>query len=235
MASSRVASRPSGKNTPPCTTALHRVICDILYGIDENDSTAIWFIDLQKCFDTIDHTIILKKLQKCMGLGVQPTSGFEAIWFRDLSSRKQGVKLNGLISSFVEIVMSIPQGSILGPILFVLFINDLPNCINKCQCKMFADDTIIYSQSPTLDGVRSYLHVLNYVDKLISWLDMNKLDVNVSKSSCMVLSTCKKLGHGIYMLRKLKDTVPINKLTTIYKPINNTTPHWLLSHEVGLC
>ena len=155
--------------------------------------------------------------------------------------------------------MGIPQGFILDPILFLLFINDLPNCINKCQCNMFADDTMIYSQSPTLDGVRSYLQ--NDVDKLISWLDMKKLHVNVSKSSCMVLSTrknmtnlevtinnspvqtvsnvsylgvkispnlswdsqinstCKKLGHGIYMLRKLKDKVPINDLITIYKTI----------------
>ena len=58
---------------------------------------------------------------------------------------------------------------------------------------MFADDTIIYSQSPTLEGVRSYLQ--NDVDKLISWLDMNTLHVNVSKSSCMVLSTRKNMAN----------------------------------------
>jgi hypothetical protein len=155
--------------------------------------------------------------------------------------------------------MGIPQGSILGPVLFLLFINDLPNCITKCECNLFADATILYTQSSSLDEAESQLQ--NDIDNLMTWLDVNRLHVNASKSSCMVLSTrhnvgdinitinddsinvdndvkylgvyvsndlswdkhisnvCRKLGHGLQILRRLQGIVPVNDMVTIYKTI----------------
>ena len=130
------------------TTAIHRVISDILDGFNENEITAMCFIDLQKCFDTIDHSILLTKLH------MYGFNGTTLKWFSNyLTCRKQCVKLNGITSSFLDVVMGIPQGSILGPILFLLFANDLPNCITRCQCNLFADDTILYTKASTYDEV----------------------------------------------------------------------------------
>ena len=75
--------------------------------------------------------------------------------------------------------MGITQDSILGPILFFLFINHLPNCITKCECNLFSDDTILYAQYSSLDEAESQLQ--KDIDNLMIWLDMNRLHVNVSK------------------------------------------------------
>jgi hypothetical protein len=83
------------------------------------------------------------------------------------------------MSKFLSILMGIPQDSILGPILFFLFINHLPNCITKCECNLFADDTILYAQYSSLDEAESQLQ--KDIDNLMIWLDMNRLHVNVSK------------------------------------------------------
>ena len=92
-------------------------------------------------------------------------------------------------SSFLDMVMGILQGSILGPVLFLLFINDLPNCISKCYCNIFADDTTIYSQSSSFDEAE--VNFQSDIDNLIKWFTTNKLHVNVSKSSCMSFTTRK--------------------------------------------
>ena len=92
------------------------------------------------------------------------------------------------MSKFLSILMGIPKCSILGLILFLLFINDLPKCITECVRNLFADDTILYRQSSSLDKVESQLEKKN-INNLMIWLDMNRLHVNASKSSCMVLLT----------------------------------------------
>ena len=138
------------------------------------------FIDLSKCFDTIDHTILIKKLH------MYGITGTTLKWFKHyLNSRKQCVTLKGLTSSYIDVIMGIPQGSILGPILFLLFINDFPSCINKCQCNIFADDAILYTQSSTLEEAQCELQT--DLNNVIKWFNSNKLHVNTTKSSCMVM------------------------------------------------
>ena len=100
------------------------------------------FIDLQKAFDTVDHKILLKKLE---------TYGFRGLannWFSTyLSNRKQYVHVSGKESDYREIKHGVPQGSVLGPILFLLYINDLSNAIIFCRIYNFADDTaILYTE-----------------------------------------------------------------------------------------
>ena len=115
-------------------------------------------------------------------------NGVTLTWFKNyLHARKQCVKLNSSVSSLLDCIMGIPQGSILAPILFLLFINDLPNCITCCQCNIFADDTVLYAQTSSTDEAQLVLQ--NDMDNLIKWFNNNKLHVNISKSSCMTLST----------------------------------------------
>ena len=103
------------------------------------------FLDLKKAFDTVNHTILLKKLEHYGFRGV-PLQWFESY----LSARKQFVSVNGHSSDELEIKHCIPQGSVLGLLLFLLYINDLPSISKKFTFYLFADDTNIYFESSNL-------------------------------------------------------------------------------------
>ena len=97
---------------------------------------AVVFLDLKKAFDTVDHNILISNLS---AYGIRGTS---IEWFKSyLSERKHKYFLNGSLSSNRVLSCGIPQGTILGPLLFLLYINDLPNCLMHSQARIYADDT----------------------------------------------------------------------------------------------
>ena len=100
------------------------------------------FIDLKKAFDTVNHDILCEKLQL---YGVQPR---EMSWFRSyLSNRKQFCRVNGVSSDIEDIEVGVPQGSCLGPLLFLIYINDLPHAVQGSTVSMYADDTSLCNQA----------------------------------------------------------------------------------------
>ena len=130
------------------TTSLHRVVDNWLTNINNNFINGVAFFDLSKCFDTINHKRLLKKL-KLYGIRDVALS-----WFTDyLDSRSQAVTANGILSSFLEILIGVPQGSNLGPLLFLLFVNYFPKCLECSQCDLFADDTAIYCKGTDMQSV----------------------------------------------------------------------------------
>lgn len=159
-------------------TSLHKVIMDLLDGVNDGLVGGMCFFDLQKCFDTIDHEILLTKLNH-YGIRGSPYKWFESY----LSNRKQAVRAHGTLSDFQELTSGVPQGSVLGPILFLLFINDLPTAVKESFCNLFADDTILYAIDDSFECAQDCLQ--RDTDMLVNWFKENHLTVNIDKCCTM--------------------------------------------------
>ena len=139
------------------------------------------FIDLSRAFDTLSHDILLKKLYK---YGIR---GSAWNWVKSyLSNRKQYVSHGSEKSGTGNIEIGVPQGSILGPLLFLLYINDLCDVSHRVSFIQFADDTSIYCTGSSLEGVCATLET--EMISICEWLNNNKLFLNVSKTNYMIMT-----------------------------------------------
>ena len=143
------------------------------------------FVDFQKAFDTVDHTILLNKL---CHYGIRGKSND---WFKSyLFDRKQFVAINGFNSDLKDIKCGVPQGSVLGPLLFLIYINDLYTSIKFCKVHHFADDTNLLHFT---DSVKSLNKSINYdLKQLVHWLNANKIALNMSKTELVFFKPRKK-------------------------------------------
>ena len=143
-------------------------------------STLSVFIDLKKAFDTVDHKILLQKMDHYGIRGISNT------WFQNyLTDREQFVSVHGVNSDTVKMICGVPQGSVLGPLLFLLFINDLPNA-TEFLTLLFADDTTF--QVSGLDLNSLFTSANAELEKASTWFRVNKLTLNVDKTKFMVFS-----------------------------------------------
>ena len=144
--------------------------------------SGVIFLDLKKAFDTVDHAILLKKLS---GYGVQ---GQTASFFKSyLKDRQQFCVVNGLSSVKNRIVCGVPQGSLLGPLLFLIYINDLPNCLDHSIGRSFADDTNLTFSAVDLSILQTEMS--NDLNRIFNWLSSNKLTLNMLKTYFMVIGS----------------------------------------------
>ena len=162
------------------TTALLETTNNWSINIDNGLLNGVLFIDLKKAFDTIDHEIILRKLAN---YGVDPNAlRFFASY---LCNRSQKCTVNGALSSASKLTCGVPQGSILGLLFFLIYINDLPNCLDISRAKMFADDTNITVPGCTFAELEQATN--SELTNLYSWLKANKLSLNIAKTEFMVV------------------------------------------------
>ena len=171
--------------------------------IDLGNFTIGIFIDLSKAFDTIDHGILCHKLEH---YGVR---GIALEWFRDyLNSRKQCVSFNNVFSGFKEITCGVPQGSILGPLLFILYVNDITNCSKLLKFILFADDTnLFYSHKNMEDFIATTNQELGH---LSDWFKANKLSLNAGKTNFMLFGR-----KGQSVKNELYITIDGNKIERV--------------------
>ena len=153
--------------------------------LDKNRFGCGIFIDLQKAFDTVNHDILLKKLEH---YGIRGTA---LSWFQSyLSNRKQFVSINGHSSSLTNIACGVPQGSVLGPLLFLIYINDLPNSSQFLSFFLFADDTNIYCDSDNLQLLTKKIN--RELKNVKLWLDSNKLALNIEKTKFVLFHSLRR-------------------------------------------
>ena len=147
--------------------------------MDESSYAVGVFIDLQKAFDTVDHNILLSKLDH---YGIR---GVSNNWFRSyLTNRQQYVTVNGKDSDLRIMKFGVPQGSVLGPLLFLIYINDLYLSIKHSTARHFADDTCLLIKSKSLKRMKKLLN--QDLKSLNAWLKANKISLNASKTEILI-------------------------------------------------
>lgn len=167
-----------------CTSALLKVTDDIRVAMDKDLITFVTLLDFSKAFDTVDHTQLLLKLKRLFGFSSPAIKLIKTY----LGGRKQAVAVNNAMSDLIATSAGVPQGSILGPLLFTIFINDLPTIIKYSSLHMYADDVQLYI-SCKLDLIKDAACKLNEdLRKILDWSEVNSLKLNPAKSKCLVIS-----------------------------------------------
>ena len=147
--------------------------------MNKNEVTVSVYIDAMKAFDTVNHKILVKKMEY---FGI---IGKNAIWLKNyLSNRKQCTVANNVVSNEEIITYGVPQGSVCGPLLFLLYINDISKDLKRCKVSLYADDTVLYVSAPKIENaipsVQEDLIILN------EWCNKNKLTINCNKTKYCV-------------------------------------------------
>ena len=153
--------------------------------LDNGNFACSIFVDLQKAFDAVDHAILLRKLCH-YGIRGLTNKRFESY----LPNRKQFVSISGLASAASSIICSVPQWSVLEPLLLLLYINDLHVAIKHCKVHHFADEKNLLIINKSLKRLSKLLNI--DLKTLTNWLEVNKISLNVSKTERIILKPKRK-------------------------------------------
>ena len=157
-----------------------------LNNIEDGLITCVCLFDITKCFDSICHSVLLFKLEK---YGIRQS---ELKWFASyLEDRSQATICHGSLSSFLSVKTGVPQGLILGPILFLLVINDLPNFVKSAN--LYSDDTLIDRWGKNLSDIIPFMQ--QDINSLCRWFESNKLSISKIKSCCMPIGSQQKIAN----------------------------------------
>ena len=190
-------------------TALLETTNRWLINIDNGLLNGVVFIDLKKAFDTIDHAILLDKLAQ---YGVDRNA---LSWFHSyLTDHTQICCVNGHLSNSRPITYGVPQGSIIGPLLFLVYTNELPNCLNNGLSSIYAGDINISFQSSNLTDLTDLEEIMNTeLSILNTWLKANRLSLNIAKTEFMIIGSRQRLrNHDANNLNICVDNTQIKRV-----------------------
>jgi len=183
-----------------CQTSLTRLIDTWIRDIDNGKLIGTVFLDLKKAFDLVDHKILLYKL-KLYHFSPKSVSLFTSY----LSNRKQQVKVGNVQSEFMEIKSGVPQGSILGPLLFLIYINDIAYSCPDLNIDLYADDSTLFKSDTELSKIESHLQSnLDYISK---WCTYNNMALHPQKTKCMIIGSKQKLRGDKHLTLKVNDNI----------------------------
>ena len=191
-------------------TALLHILNDLLLATDSGKVSLLTLLDLSAAFDTIDHTILLTRLQHTFGISDTALSWFSSY----LSDRKQTVLINGIYSQSAHLTCGVPQGSVLGPVLFTLYASPLSTIIESHSLKhhFYADDTQL-QDSASPENIQTLLtRTSECYSDVKNWMTNNKLKLNDDKTEAILISTRQKLSQlPPLSLQLCNTTIPISE------------------------
>ena len=154
--------------------------------------SGVIYIDLSKAFDSIHHGRLLNKLSM---LGLDPLA---ISWLESYLNRTQATVFNGKLSEKVPVSSGVPQGSVLGSLLFTLYINDMCEVVTDCKIILYADDCVLYTSHRNSAVVQDKLQ--SDANNISEWCSNNLLCINVKKSKSMLVGTRHRLGNTCFIL-----------------------------------
>ena len=188
--------------------ALIESVDNIKLDIDDNKIVCGIFADLSKAFNTVDHSILIKKIEYygIRGIAKNLVTSY-------LTNRRQYVQVNGSKSEYLPVTCGVPQGSVLGPLLFLLFINDIVNSCPAAKLIIFADDTSVFLSNKKFDQL--LIETESTLKQLMEWFEANRLTLNTSKSNFIIFRTSQRKinnmpekininGKDVYRTDKIK-------------------------------
>lgn len=165
---------------------------DLLDAVDRGDTAILALLDLSAAFDTVDHTILLNRLSTSFGIHGQVLN-----WFRSyLLGRRQQVRCGGSCSATAEVTCGVPQGSVLGPILFVIYTADLSSIVHAFGLSLhqYADDSQIYGSCKPHNTSSLSVNLTRCTTAVADWMRSNRLQLNADKTDVMWCSTARRVS-----------------------------------------
>ena len=184
--------------------ALLDITNSALENVEKNLYTGLVFLDLTKAFETVNHSILLYKLEHYGIRGI--VNNFFGSF---LTNRNQCVAINNTNFSLKSLDIGVPQGSILGPLFFSIYINDISNSV-KCTPRLFADDTCLLMRAPSINILENQLK--DELNNICNWISANNSTVNSKKLQLLIISPNLKSSNVVSNIQN-----PAGEIKTVYK------------------